>query len=267
MCDALSLYRMEISKIMKSSYLRGLNMASFFVASKIIIFVTVCVYVLTGNELSASRVFVAVSLYGAVRLTITLFFPFAIEKVSESLISIRRIKVNTPQTDAIFTAYPVCRSASVKTEALTVILPSRNFSCWMKLLPSTWDFLWQRRRTVWWRFRIWYATGIRWGCIPLILILNMNRMQQSWEDPWRYWLRYCHMLYTLWSPRGHLWFLVIYTVNQTLSDLLRIRIFVTDARRSDFTERILHREARAAPGSNWTCWGWQSELFSLLSDL
>uniref|UniRef100_A0A3B4TBB4 Multidrug resistance-associated protein 4 n=1 Tax=Seriola dumerili TaxID=41447 RepID=A0A3B4TBB4_SERDU len=84
--------RMEISKIMKSSYLRGLNMASFFVASKIIIFITVCVYVLTGNELSASRVFMAVSLYGAVRLTITLFFPFAIEKVSETLISIRRIK-------------------------------------------------------------------------------------------------------------------------------------------------------------------------------
>ncbi|KAM7407376.1 hypothetical protein PAMA_003212 [Pampus argenteus] len=84
--------RMEISKIMKSSYLRGLNMASFFVASKIIIFITVCVYVLTGNKLSASRVFMAVSLYGAVRLTITLFFPFAIEKVSETLISIRRIK-------------------------------------------------------------------------------------------------------------------------------------------------------------------------------
>uniref|UniRef100_A0A4W6FWX0 Multidrug resistance-associated protein 4 n=1 Tax=Lates calcarifer TaxID=8187 RepID=A0A4W6FWX0_LATCA len=86
--------RLEISKIMKSSYLRGLNMASFFVASKIIIFITVCVYVLNGNKLSASRVFMAVSLYGAVRLTITLFFPFAIEKVSESLISIRRIKLH-----------------------------------------------------------------------------------------------------------------------------------------------------------------------------
>uniref|UniRef100_A0A8D0CP65 Multidrug resistance-associated protein 4 n=1 Tax=Sander lucioperca TaxID=283035 RepID=A0A8D0CP65_SANLU len=84
--------RMEISKIMKSSFLRGLNMASFFVANKIIVFITVCVYVLTGNQLSASRVFMAVSLYGAVRLTITLFFPFAIEKVSESLISIRRIQ-------------------------------------------------------------------------------------------------------------------------------------------------------------------------------
>ncbi|XP_061579415.1 ATP-binding cassette sub-family C member 4-like isoform X2 [Cololabis saira] len=84
--------RMEISKIMKSSYLRGLNMASFFMASKIIIFFTVCVYVLTGNKLSASKVFMAVSLYGAVRLSITLFFPFAIEHVSESLISIQRIK-------------------------------------------------------------------------------------------------------------------------------------------------------------------------------
>lgn len=84
--------RKEISKIMSSSYLRGLNMASFFTANKIILFVTFTVYVLVGNTMSASRVFVAVSLYSAVRLTVTLFFPAAIEKVSESAISIRRIK-------------------------------------------------------------------------------------------------------------------------------------------------------------------------------
>lgn len=87
------MHRLEISKILSSSYLRGLNMASFFVASKIIIFVTVCVFVLMGNQLTASNVFMAISLYGAVRLTITLFFPFAIEKLSECLISIRRIQV------------------------------------------------------------------------------------------------------------------------------------------------------------------------------
>ncbi|XP_076871404.1 ATP-binding cassette sub-family C member 4 isoform X2 [Brachyhypopomus gauderio] len=84
--------RKEISKVMSSSYLRGLNMASFFVASKIILFVTFTVYVLAGNTISASRVFVAVSLYAAVRLTVTLFFPAAIEKVSEAGVSIRRIK-------------------------------------------------------------------------------------------------------------------------------------------------------------------------------
>uniref|UniRef100_A0A674EM84 Multidrug resistance-associated protein 4 n=1 Tax=Salmo trutta TaxID=8032 RepID=A0A674EM84_SALTR len=85
--------REEISKIMSSSYLRGLNMASFFAASKIIVFITFAVYVLLGNTISASRVFVAVSLYGAIKITVTLFFPQAIEKVFETIISIRRIKV------------------------------------------------------------------------------------------------------------------------------------------------------------------------------
>ncbi|XP_041279325.1 ATP-binding cassette sub-family C member 4 isoform X1 [Onychostruthus taczanowskii] len=86
------LRRKEIAMVMKSSYLRGLNLASFFVASKITVFMTFMAYVLLGNVISASRVFVAVSLYGAVRLTVTLFFPSAVERVSESLISIRRIK-------------------------------------------------------------------------------------------------------------------------------------------------------------------------------
>lgn len=68
-------------------------MASFFVASKIIVFVTFTTYVFLGNVITASRVFVALSLYGAVRLTVTLFFPTAIEKVSEAVVSIQRIKV------------------------------------------------------------------------------------------------------------------------------------------------------------------------------
>uniref|UniRef100_A0A8B9VUZ1 Multidrug resistance-associated protein 4 n=1 Tax=Anas zonorhyncha TaxID=75864 RepID=A0A8B9VUZ1_9AVES len=88
------LRRKEIAMVMKSSYLRGLNLASFFVASKITVFMTFMAYVLLGNVISASRVFVAVSLYGAVRLTVTLFFPAAVERVSEAVVSIRRIKVS-----------------------------------------------------------------------------------------------------------------------------------------------------------------------------
>ncbi|XP_054688315.1 ATP-binding cassette sub-family C member 4 isoform X2 [Grus americana] len=86
------LRRKEIAMVLKSSYLRGLNLASFFVASKITVFMTFMAYVLLGNVISASRVFVAVSLYGAVRLTVTLFFPAAVERVSEAVVSIRRIK-------------------------------------------------------------------------------------------------------------------------------------------------------------------------------
>uniref|UniRef100_A0A8C4VPV4 Multidrug resistance-associated protein 4 n=1 Tax=Gopherus evgoodei TaxID=1825980 RepID=A0A8C4VPV4_9SAUR len=83
-----SIRRKEISMVLKSSYLRGLNLASFFVASKITVFMTFMTYVLLGNVISASRVFVAMSLYGAVRLTITLFFPAAVERASEKFLDL-----------------------------------------------------------------------------------------------------------------------------------------------------------------------------------
>ncbi|XP_045152303.1 ATP-binding cassette sub-family C member 4 isoform X2 [Echinops telfairi] len=103
-----SLRRKEISKVLRSSYLRGMNLASFFVASKIIVFVTFTTYVLLGHVITASRVFVAVTLYGAVRLTVTLFFPAAIEKVSEAIVSIRRIKASETPTlqELSFTVRP-----------------------------------------------------------------------------------------------------------------------------------------------------------------
>ncbi|KAL3999294.1 F-box and leucine-rich repeat protein 13 [Sarotherodon galilaeus] len=82
----------EMSRILKSSYLRGLNMASFFASSKLIIFVTFTVYTLLGNTMTASQVFVTMSLYGTIKVTLTLFFPLAIEKLSETVVSIRRIK-------------------------------------------------------------------------------------------------------------------------------------------------------------------------------
>uniref|UniRef100_A0AAX7UF42 Multidrug resistance-associated protein 4 n=1 Tax=Astatotilapia calliptera TaxID=8154 RepID=A0AAX7UF42_ASTCA len=84
--------RKEIHQILKSSYLRGLNMASFFASSKITVFVTFTVYALLGNTITASSVFVTASLYGTIKLTVTLFFPLAIEKLSETVVSIRRIK-------------------------------------------------------------------------------------------------------------------------------------------------------------------------------
>lgn len=68
-------------------------MASFFASNKIIVFVTFAVYVLLGNSITASTVFVTVSLYGTIKLTVTLYLPLAVEKLSETLVSIRRIKV------------------------------------------------------------------------------------------------------------------------------------------------------------------------------
>uniref|UniRef100_A0A4W2CZ23 Cystic fibrosis transmembrane conductance regulator n=1 Tax=Bos indicus x Bos taurus TaxID=30522 RepID=A0A4W2CZ23_BOBOX len=82
----------EISKILKSSYLRGLNLASFFTVSKIMIFVTFITNELLDNWIIASQVFVVVMLFEALRFLSTLYFPMAVEKVSEAVISLRRIK-------------------------------------------------------------------------------------------------------------------------------------------------------------------------------
>ena len=68
-------------------------MATFFAVSKIMIFVTFIANELLDNLITASQVFVVVTLFEALRFSSTLYFPMAIEKVSEAIVSIRRIKV------------------------------------------------------------------------------------------------------------------------------------------------------------------------------
>ena len=57
------------------------------------IFVTFITNVALNKVITASQVFVVVTLYEALQFSSTLYFPMAVEKVSEAVISIRRIKV------------------------------------------------------------------------------------------------------------------------------------------------------------------------------
>ena len=57
------------------------------------IFVTFITNGALNKVITASQVFVVVMLYEALWFTSTLYFPMAIEKVSEAVVSIRRIKV------------------------------------------------------------------------------------------------------------------------------------------------------------------------------
>ncbi|KAB0353884.1 hypothetical protein FD755_023422 [Muntiacus reevesi] len=103
------LRRQEISKILRSSYLRGMNLASFFAVSKIMIFVTFITSELLENLVTARQVFVVVTLFEALRCSSTLYFPMAIEKVSEAVVSIRRIK-KFLLLDEITQCYPLLPS-------------------------------------------------------------------------------------------------------------------------------------------------------------
>lgn len=48
--------RKEVNVIRRTAYFRALNMSLFYISSKLIIFLTFVVYVLTGNALSAEKV-------------------------------------------------------------------------------------------------------------------------------------------------------------------------------------------------------------------
>ncbi|XP_066976379.1 ATP-binding cassette sub-family C member 4-like isoform X2 [Macrobrachium rosenbergii] len=82
----------EIDVVMKTNYYRAVNMSLFFTSSKVIVFLALLTYVLTGNILTAEKVFVTSSLINNVRLVMTLFFPFGIAMGSETLISCKRLQ-------------------------------------------------------------------------------------------------------------------------------------------------------------------------------
>nr|AHK05652.1 ATP-binding cassette transporter sub-family C member 4 [Tigriopus japonicus] len=82
----------EMDVIRRTAYFRGFNFSFFFVASKVILLAILIPYVLTGQIINAEKVFLTLSLYNTVRLSMTLFVPFAISMGSEGLVSIGRIQ-------------------------------------------------------------------------------------------------------------------------------------------------------------------------------
>ena len=87
------LFRREIAKISQACFLKAINLAMFFVASKIILFVCFITYVFLGGKLSADIVFVTTMLFNILRINVTRFFPQAIAATAEALVTCKRIQV------------------------------------------------------------------------------------------------------------------------------------------------------------------------------
>lgn len=87
--------QLEVDKIRQTAYLRALNMALFFVSSKLTLFLVFMAYISLGNSLSASTLFLSVSLMNALRSTMTMYFPYAVAGLAESLISVSRLEAST----------------------------------------------------------------------------------------------------------------------------------------------------------------------------
>lgn len=85
--------RNEVNMIKRTAFLRGVNMALFFVSSKIMLFICFVVYIVLEGDLTAELVFVTMALFNNLRTTMTLYFPYGISQGSEAYISISRLQV------------------------------------------------------------------------------------------------------------------------------------------------------------------------------
>ncbi|OQR74932.1 multidrug resistance-associated protein 4-like, partial [Tropilaelaps mercedesae] len=85
--------RLEIGRVRIASILKGVNMALFFVSSKLILFLCCILYtMLAGGSLTSERVFVTMALLNSVRLAMGLYFPYGIGQGLETMVSLRRIQ-------------------------------------------------------------------------------------------------------------------------------------------------------------------------------
>ncbi len=57
-------------------------------------FVTVTSYILEGKTLNAVDIFITLGLYTNIRLSLTLFLPFGVQLISESIVCLKRIQVS-----------------------------------------------------------------------------------------------------------------------------------------------------------------------------
>ncbi|ORY02314.1 P-loop containing nucleoside triphosphate hydrolase protein [Basidiobolus meristosporus CBS 931.73] len=93
LCESINRLReKELKYISKSNNMRAFNMASYFFFQSVASLLTFATYWATGNSLRPDKVFVSLTLFNVVRLTMTSFFPQALATISESFVSARRIR-------------------------------------------------------------------------------------------------------------------------------------------------------------------------------
>eukprot|EP00052_Salpingoeca_macrocollata_P020832 m.175998 g.175998 ORF g.175998 m.175998 type:complete len:1316 (-) comp21374_c0_seq1:121-4068(-) len=81
----------ELGYIRNTAYLKAFNLAFFYVSGPLIVFLVVLSYDQLSNELTAEKVFTTMALLNTLRLPVTIYFPGAVQTLSELRVVFRRI--------------------------------------------------------------------------------------------------------------------------------------------------------------------------------
>ncbi|XP_066143996.1 ATP-binding cassette sub-family C member 4-like isoform X1 [Euwallacea fornicatus] len=121
--------RREIQQIKKISIIRGVMMSFNIFVNRTAIYLCVLTYVLTGNSLTAQYVYVLQSLYGVLRMSVTMFFPQGVTQIAEANISVKRIKKFLLYEEVDFDSSSTFYNNLQSNESITknkIVTPVRN---------------------------------------------------------------------------------------------------------------------------------------------
>ena len=82
----------EIKALLKTNFLRAMNESIFFATPVLVGFLTFITYAKTGGDLSVQKVLTVLTLFNVMQMSMTKFFPFAIQFMSEARVSAKRIQ-------------------------------------------------------------------------------------------------------------------------------------------------------------------------------
>ncbi|XP_012251875.1 probable multidrug resistance-associated protein lethal(2)03659 [Athalia rosae] len=84
--------RKEVSAIKKNAIVQGITLSFDMYTPRLCVFITILVYVLFGNKITAEQVFMMTAFYNVLRTAMTIAFPISITQIAEALVSIRRLQ-------------------------------------------------------------------------------------------------------------------------------------------------------------------------------
>lgn len=84
---------LEIKRIKFSSYVRAAYLAIIVFTERLLLYFTLIMFVLSGNNLSADVTYVLATFFNILQLTAALFFPQALIILGETMVSMNRLEV------------------------------------------------------------------------------------------------------------------------------------------------------------------------------
>lgn len=120
--------KLEIKKIIFSSYVRAAYLAIIVFTERLTLYFTLITFVLIGNDLTANVTFEMSTYFNMLQLTASLFFPQALIMIGETMVSMNRLEVH------VVALFPNSRGT------FKSIIPQSSFPWSHTLFPSIFHF-------------------------------------------------------------------------------------------------------------------------------